>query len=134
MLSIFPELLTFGLIAPLLLRVVAGALFAISGWEALVSKRVEKHDCFQNAGFRPVVFWLYLVGVVELVGGALLVLGLFTQPAALALLIVTIGAILLKFKNPKLLSEPTAYYVLLFAILASLIFSGAGFFAFDLPL
>jgi len=134
MLSLFPELLTFTLIAPFLLRIVSGVLFAVSGWQTLLPKHAEKLVCFQNAGFRPVTFWLYLVGIVELVGGALLVLGLFTQLAALALLIVTLGAILLKFKNPGLLSEPTAYYVLLFAILASLLFSGAGCFAFDLPL
>ena len=48
---------------------------------------------FNTLGYRPGVFWLTLVALTEFVGGILLVLGLFTRFAALALVIFMIVAV-----------------------------------------
>ena len=48
---------------------------------------------FNQLGYRPGVFWLTLVALTEFVGGILLVLGLFTRFAALALVIFMIVAV-----------------------------------------
>ena len=54
----------------------------------------EKFVALFNAlGYRPGAFWLTLVALTEFVGGILLVLGLFTRFAALALVIFMIVAV-----------------------------------------
>ncbi|MEK7610251.1 MAG: hypothetical protein AAB468_00665 [Patescibacteria group bacterium] len=107
MLNPWPELLTFGLVAPLGLRLVAGLVFVNSGWQQIKTSN-EK-----------------LIGLCKLLGGGLITLGLFTQPAAALL-----GLWSLRDWKTKRGSQ----YPLLAAICLSLLFSGAGFFAFDWPL
>ena len=54
---------------------------------------------FERLGYTPGMFWGTLVGCTELVGGILLVLGLFTRFAAAAVLIFMIVAV--KFTSAK---------------------------------
>src|SRR5206468_13119242 len=42
---------------------------------------------FDRLGYKPAIVWLTLVALTEFVGGILLVLGLFTRAAALAVVI-----------------------------------------------
>ena len=48
---------------------------------------------FSNLGYKPGALWVTLVALTEFVGGMLLVLGLFTRAAALALVIFMIVAV-----------------------------------------
>ena len=48
---------------------------------------------FENIGYKPGLFWVIVVGLTEALGGALLILGLFTRPVALAVLIFMLNAI-----------------------------------------
>jgi putative oxidoreductase len=48
---------------------------------------------FQRLGYSPGMFWGTLVGCTETIGGILLVLGLFTRPAALSIVIFMIFSI-----------------------------------------
>ena len=48
---------------------------------------------FNTLGYRPGILWLTLVALTEFVGGFLLVIGLFTRFAALALVIFMIVAV-----------------------------------------
>ena len=48
---------------------------------------------FNTLGYRPGIFWLTLVALTEFVGGFLLLIGLFTRAAALALVIFMIVAV-----------------------------------------
>jgi len=57
-----------------LLRIVAGLLFMAHG--------VQKYFNFPVAFEYPLNPLLYAAGAIELIGGALIVLGLFTRPAA----------------------------------------------------
>ncbi len=63
-----------------LMRLFCGAIFFIHGYARLFMDN-------PTFGFNPAVEWLTPAGVgaIELVGGALLVLGLLTRPAALVL-------------------------------------------------
>ena len=48
---------------------------------------------FDRLGYHPGMFWGTLVGCTETFGGALLIIGLFTRPAALAVVIFMIFSI-----------------------------------------
>ena len=118
MLSLFPSLLSFGVIAPFLLRIVL-AIVVLHFAYVHVQK---KHRI-------PVIF-----GIIQGISGLLLVLGLFTQVAALVLVII-FGLLMVKqIINKAFLSDGVNYYLLLFIIALSLMLSGPGAFAFDYPL
>ena len=114
-LSTFPQLLTFGLVAPLLLRLMCAIFLAL-----LAKEKYRKSNL--------------LVAILLSVVSVLLILGLYTQVAAL------IAFAFLKFdfwtekKKNLLAKDKVLLYVAIEIILLSLVFSGPGFFAFDLPL
>jgi len=69
----------------LALRIALGVIFLTHGYPKLVRSNVEMQHMFVQHGL-PAQF-VYVAGVIEAFGGALLVLGLFTRPAALVLAI-----------------------------------------------
>ncbi|MFA6432258.1 MAG: DoxX family protein [Candidatus Paceibacterota bacterium] len=74
----------------LILRVMIGLTFLIHGYDKLADiAPVIKF--FGSLGLSP--FQAYLVGWVELVGGALLILGLFMKPSTIALMTVMAVAV-----------------------------------------
>ncbi len=114
-LSIFPRLLDFIFVAPLLLRLAVGLLMIYLGKER--HKKTYKWSCFIYA-----------------ISGALLILGLYTQPASI-LAILTLGFdFYVEKKNSTISKESMVLYIIVGVILLSLLLTGPGAFAFDLPL
>lgn len=74
-------------LALLLLRLLIAAIFGSSGWSH-ASKPVERGE---SIGMGPGA--TRVLGIVEIVGAALLVLGLWDQVAAALLILVMLGAI-----------------------------------------
>ena len=134
MLSIFPDLLTYNLLAPLILRVTLGLLFISLGYLELTREQNRWRIIFETIRFKPAAFWTKLFGVIEIVGGALLVIGLFTQIAALLFALISLAECYIENRAPVVLKRNIVFYVLIFVIALSLLFTGAGFLAFDLPL
>ncbi len=114
-LSIFPQLLFLGLIAPLLLRVTVGLFILSLGWENY--KKPSK--------------WTTIFYAVS---GILLVLGLYTQIAALVGIIIIKTDFWINKKTRMFSKNEMILYVMAVIILLSLLFTGPGFLAFDLPL
>jgi putative oxidoreductase len=77
---------------PTIVRVVAGALFVSISTGKFVDHAQEAVD-FDRYGVPFPDVTTYLVGTLELAGGALLVIGLLTRPAALLLAANLVGAI-----------------------------------------
>ena len=73
-------------------RVVTGVLFVTFSLGKFADHAAEAAD-FEHYGIPAPEVATYLVGTLELVGGALLVLGLLTRPAAAALAANLVGAI-----------------------------------------
>jgi len=69
----------------LVLRIALGAIFLTHGYPKLVRPNPEMQHMFAQHGL-PAQF-VYVAGILESFGGALLALGLFTRPAALLLAI-----------------------------------------------
>jgi putative oxidoreductase len=47
-----------------------------------------------RSGYRPARFWAHAIAVVELVGGPMLALGLFTRPVALVVFLFLVNAVI----------------------------------------
>src|SRR5256885_9736722 len=73
----------------LVLRIALGAIFLTHGYPKLVRPNPEMQHMFAQHGL-PAQF-VYVAGILESFGGALLVLGLFTRPAAVLLAIAMAG-------------------------------------------
>jgi putative oxidoreductase len=69
----------------LALRIALGVIFLTHGYPKLIRSNVDMQHMFVQYGL-PAQF-VYVSGVLEAFGGALLILGLFTRPAALLLAI-----------------------------------------------
>jgi putative oxidoreductase len=78
--NLLARLQPFGLLA---LRIALGVIFISHGYPKLIRSNVEMQHVFVQHGL-PAQF-VYVAGVIEAFGGGLLVLGLFTRPAALLL-------------------------------------------------
>lgn len=78
---------------PLVLRVLAGAMFLIAGVFKF-SRHDEQAADFDMWGIPAPDAMVYVVGTLEVVCGALLILGLLTRPAAAALAVNMALAIL----------------------------------------
>lgn len=134
MLNTFPSLLTFSLAAPFILRVVLGIIFILAGYIKIFKKRNDSVNMFSVAGFPVPVFFFWLVALVEVIAGAALVIGFGTQIAAILIGLITLGGLFIKIRKPELLRQPIDFYVFALAIAISLTLTGAGFWAFDMPL
>ncbi len=77
-------------ILTLLARIILGGLFVYAGWTK-VSDMAGTIAMFQQMGLNEVV--TYAVSYGELLLGALLVIGLYTQVAALGLAVIMAGAV-----------------------------------------
>lgn len=118
-LSIFPQLFTFEIFAPLLLRLVVGIFLVWLGMS-----RYKKDYKWST------VFYY--------ISGSLVFLGLYTQPASiLAIVVLKFDFYMDYWNNRKSTPVQAEKYFLYFMagiILLSLLFTGPGAFAFDLPL
>lgn len=127
MLNPFPELLTFGLLSPFIIRICLGIMFVRHGYFKLFKNRDEL------AG-KTAKNVMIAVGSVEIIGGIMLLLGFLTQIAALVLAILVLSVAIYKKRSGGITKRDLSFAVFVFLILISLLFSGAGFFAFDVPL
>lgn len=134
MLNPFPELLFLSGFAPFILRVTVGAIFINLGILKLKREKARWEGFFKAVRLGPPNFLVRLLAGLEIVGGAMLVVGLYTQIAALLFVLLTFTESYIEYREETLLKRSLPFYILLFAISLSLVLSGAGLFAFDLPL
>lgn len=116
-LSTFPFLLTFVLISPLLLRLSVGILRLLSGIEKIKKEKVGK-----------------IFSIIQIFSSIFIIIGLYSQINALIALAIIGVDFFKERKQGNLSRERNALTVLMSIILISILFSGPGFFAFDLPL
>ena len=119
MLNPFPQLLAYSTLAPFILRIVLGLVFLDLGILKVKRKRAS---------------WGALLGVVEILGALMLFVGFFTQIAALAIAITTAVELYIEWKDSEVLKGDFVFYLLLLAISLSLLLTGAGAYAKDIPL
>lgn len=137
MLNIFPDLLFLQLFAPFMLRVALGVMFVWIGYSYLFKDREAVIAQISSKWPRIAKFSVLFGGTFEMVVGVLLILGFYTQAVAIAGALIAIDALFGKFfykELDKVLKYSKMFYVLILIISLSLLVSGAGAFAIDLPL
>lgn len=134
MLNIFPELITFVLFSPLLLRVVVGAYFLY--WGVQLLKKDRYADCATSLrvewGSLGILFIWYL-SFFEIIVGVFLIAGFLTQAAAIGGMLIAGKLYYLQRTYPSVAKNERATYVLIFVVCLSLVLSGAGVLAIDIP-
>ena len=120
--SLFPGLLAYHDFGPLVIRVLLGAALLHFG-----TKKLKRRG--DSSGSNSQMY-----GVVEILVGLFYIIGLFTQLAALLNSVILIIKLGFKSRAGEFLSDGINYYVLLLAMAVSLLFTGAGAYAFDMPL
>lgn len=134
MLNPFPDLLIYSLLAPFILRVVAGFIFINLGFLAFRNEKERWVASLRLLGIPRPEIAVKVFGLIEVAGGIMFLLGFYTQIAALVLGLLTFAEAFIEYKDPSVLKRNLVFYTMLLAIILSLLFSGAGAFAIDLPL
>jgi putative oxidoreductase len=83
----FPSLLRWLPLGLLLLRLMVGIVFMDSGWNDLHSPQERSQGIGKSEHFT------IFLGTAEILGGAAVILGIWSQLAALGLMLVGLGAI-----------------------------------------
>ena len=131
--SLFPSFLDYGFLATGILRMTLGIIFIWFAYVKFFPERMVRIAFFEKLGLKPALLFFILTNSLELVAGVLLVVGLFTQAAALVAGILMTLAALIKWRRPGAkLDNPLEFYILFAVVSFALIASGPGAFAFDL--
>lgn len=119
--------------APLVLRVVTGAIFAVHGWDKLQSGVPAVAGFLGTLGFPAPELFAVLLIAAELGGGIMLILGLYTHWVAKILTVVAaIALVTVHLKNGFSLSAGGYEYILLIlAASFSLMITGPGKWSLD---
>jgi len=133
-LNTFPDLLTYSQISPFILRVVLGLIVINLGYLKLRKESSLWQELFKTINFEPAKLFVRVLALIEIIGGAMLIIGLYTQLTSIVFSILFFCEAVLEYRDSVLERRNITFYILMFVISISLIFLGAGAFAFDLPL
>lgn len=88
---------------------------------------------FDKLGYNPGMFWGTLVGCTEFIGGILLVLGLFTRPAAFAVVIFMINGVYFTSKTGGFFwtARGSEFAILILVVAFYLLIRGSGPWSID---
>ena len=133
MLNVFPVLF-LSLLAHAILRVCVGGILVYLGLRHITKERIGLHILFKEHWPNAATFLVWYFAIVELVAGMFLIVGAWTQIATLVTLFFSVKMLVLRkyMAHPSI--PPPLFYVLLLGASFSLFITGAGAFAFDLPI
>lgn len=133
MLSLFPQILFLAPLGTALIRIAAGIVILYTAYTVFTHEEAFTKERLPVVGHAPA--WLLSLGAfITLVDGVLITIGLFTQAAAILGFLIAIKIALFNRKHAALMPLSIGTALLLAIMCLSLIVSGAGAFAFDLPL
>ena len=132
MLSLFPQILFLAPFSATLLRLAAGSIFLAIAWIHYSRQEELGKENFIVIGHGA---WIPIfAALVEFLAGGMLILGVYTQAVALIGTLLALKHFVWQGRYPQFFRVPRSTSALLFAICLGLVVTGAGAFAFDLPL
>ena len=120
---LIPEMSQFQNVSLLLLRIITGIIFISSGWSHFTRPAERAESIGMNRIFT------FLLGVGEFAAGLFLALGIWTQPAAILLILVMLGAISFKIFRWRIGfygKKSTGWHYDLFILLGALVILTTG--------
>ncbi len=119
--------------APLVLRVVTGAIFLVHGLDKLNQGLKGTASFLSSLGFPLALLLAVALIAVEVLGGLALIVGLYTHWAAkLTAIVAAVAFLAVHLENGFSVRDGGyEYIVLLFAASVSLVLSGGGKYALD---
>ncbi len=133
MLSLLPQILFLSPLAITLLRVVLALYIAYIAWYVLDRGGDIARTRLPIIGFPPAwIIWLSALLAAAI--AALIFVGAWVQVAAICAFILSVKHLIAVKSYASILPFPRSTYILMAIISLSLVFMGAGAFAFDLPL
>ncbi len=130
-LNVFPGLLTYSILSPLILRVVLGFVAIDLGYLKLGKEHLQWKELFDTIHFRPSHLFVKLLAWIEILGGIMLLIGAYTQVVAIVFSIAFFCESVIEYREESLEKRNFPFYVLLLTISLSLVFLGAGAFGLD---
>ena len=134
MLNPFPDLLALIFFAPLLLRLGLGVVFFDFGRHTLGKGKGAHGALFEALGLKQGTRYATCLGWLEIGISLMFIVGLYVQVASLVALLLSLAAYYLKGKHGAHIEHRRHLFFLTAVISLSLLLSGAGAIAFDLPL
>jgi uncharacterized membrane protein YphA (DoxX/SURF4 family) len=122
------------MLSPFILRVVLGLIIINLGSLKLGKENSAWQKLFETINFHPAKIFVKVLAFIEIIGGLMLLVGSYTQLSAMVFTLLFFCEAVLEYRDPQLEKRNLTFYILMFAIALSLIFLGAGAFAFDMPL
>ena len=133
-LNTFPDLLTFSQLSPFILRTVLGIIIINLGYLKLTKEKIEWQELFKTLNIHPANIFVKVLAFIEIIGGLVLIAGAYVQLTSIIFATLFFCEVVLDYRESELEERDLTFYILMFTISLSLIFLGAGAFAFDLPL
>ena len=132
MLNPFP-IQFLSMLAYFILRVTIASILVYLGFLHLKHRR-ELKDVFTLSWFPYGTFITWALALLEILAGIFIFVGAHTQYAVLLVFMMSVKMIFLRqwFNHPTI--PPKIFYVLLLGASLTLFITGAGVFAFDLPI
>ena len=133
MLNPFPQLLTFGFFAPTILRIAAALILLYIGYVINRDRDRFFEISFPIVG-KPRLWVLRAAASITILVGLSLGVGYDTQWAAILAMFIALKLFILRRYYRSIIPLSQSAYFLLFVICLSLLLTGAGALAYDLPL
>jgi uncharacterized membrane protein YphA (DoxX/SURF4 family) len=134
MLNTFPELLNYAMLGPTILRLVLAFTLISIGLDTIRNKRALFMAYFASKEYPLANILPWKFAIVEVILGVFFLFGFFTQISALIAIYVLFSLFYIENREEKILPHTSFFYVVMIVIALSLLFTGAGAFAVDLPL
>ncbi|MFZ2038924.1 MAG: DoxX family protein [Minisyncoccia bacterium] len=132
--SLFPDLLNFGILSSVILRLVLGLIFINLGYLKLTGERISWVRFLRIVRVPQARLVNSIIGLVEIIGGLMLIAGLYTQGVAIVFGLLALIQISIESLEDDLIKRDFVFYFMIIAICLSLLLTGPGVLALDLPL
>ena len=132
-LSLFPSLFYLAPLSATIIRLGAGIAFFYIGYVLILNRREITQITLPFIGY-PAQWMIVVSGVITILDGLALIIGFGTQAAAIIGIIIALKHLLLPRTYESVRPFARSTYALLILMSLTLILTGAGPFAVDLPL
>lgn len=133
MLNLFPTMF-LSLVAYAVLRIMFGLTLLFLGYQHATGKRIALETALAQRFGKMAGFLALYLALAEILLGLMFIAGFYTQAAALAAIAYSLKMLFFRKSLAYPIVPSSMFYILALGISVSLLITGAGIFAFDIPI